>query len=396
MNSLRRSASVLGVVVALVAAAPLRPAEVAGVEPAIPTPDSGITAQRIFGDVRFVMRAQGSTKWLDMFVADRHLARFDNFDVSEVVASPDRSRFLVLSNSLKSSFAYALLDRKGHVEASSPHGGDLHYCNRTAWGMAEWVDVANPRASFTLQKNQFTTPATDFLMVTVRGCDGNTVIVARPPAPSLKATAPATNGASVSDGSPGSLFIGDAIRSLRGLGPYDGTVLTLIDGRRSEQGKATALSLPQGWNLPVVFEQRSCAGSGCKGSDLSLRGPDGSFQPFSTRLEGDFIALPASGRILACQGSSMPGEPRAPLLVDLDGNRLWLPAHPGALRICARTGSGDEVLLVYTVASSGQARSLARVVDARGVQIVEGLFERAGAVQFSVSGRQYSAAIPGP
>ena len=149
-----------------------------------------VLAQRHFGDLRFVIGAGRATRWLEMYSGETLLAAFRDFAVEEVVASPDGKYFLALSNSSDSALAFAVLDRKGHVVVSSQHGGELHYCRRTNWGIGEWVDAKAPRAMFQLEQNQLASPATAYLTVTVRGCDGKTVLLGRATPPDGKLPAP--------------------------------------------------------------------------------------------------------------------------------------------------------------------------------------------------------------
>jgi hypothetical protein len=364
---------------------------------------SPVTAERRFGDVRFVLGAGKSTNWLQMYVDGNHIAGFENFLADEVIASPDGRHFLALSNSSKSAYAFAILDRNGQIEASRPHGGDLHYCNRTAWGIGEWADTSKPQATFSMEKNELASPATSFLFATVRGCDGRTVVLSRPSPPSLKATprtAQTIGDASNNGQDRSAFFIGNAIQNLRDQDPnFAGRTLTLVDGRRLAAPTFTykTVTLPAEWSDGPVSERRSCIeAAACSVADLVVNRADGSTQVLATNVTGDFIALPGSHRIFACgYGASTRGR-NGPVVVDLQGNRTSLPAHSGPLRICARTGTGNEVLLVYTLADAGKAFTLARVYDAGGTLLAEGSFEKEGSVQFKVAGKPYSATVPGP
>lgn len=204
-------------------------------------------AQRRFGDLHFVMGAGRAMQWLEMYSGQTLLAALRDFAVEEIVASPDGKYFLALSNSSDSSLAFAVLDRKGHVVASSPHGGELRYCRRTNWGIGEWVDASSPQATFQMEKNQLASPATEFLTVAVRGCDGKTVLLGRIPPPDRRIPAPAKAADCASNAQPpaaadqgGAFFIGTTIACLRGLDPTFGArTLTLIDGRRAVRPPST-------------------------------------------------------------------------------------------------------------------------------------------------------------
>ncbi|MEO6081297.1 MAG: hypothetical protein ABIQ86_16225 [Steroidobacteraceae bacterium] len=373
--------------------------------------DRHVIAERKFADVRFVIGEGNAGRWLEMYVGGDYVGAFSEFAVDEIVAAPDGKHFLALSNTSKSSYAFAIIDRKGFIEASKPHGGDLHYCNRTSWGIGEWVDTSKPQATFSIQKNQMTTPASEYLQATVRGCDGKTVILARAPAPSLKAT-PANRRAEVSitgtaaadnNGTDrSSFFIGDTIKDLRDIDPTLARTLTLVDGRRSASTtfKHTALPLPANWTEAQVSERRSCNGTNSCSNyvDLVVNRPDGSLQVLATGMAGHFIALPAARRVFDCAESNGVVEPKNPVpaIVDLNGNTTSLPSHPGPLRFCSRTGTGDEVVMVYTMADAGTAYTLARVFDAGGALLTEKTFEKSGAVEFIVAGKKYSEEVPGP
>lgn len=206
-------------------------------------------ARRDFGELHFVMGAGRAMQWLEMYSGKTLLAAIRNFAAEEVVASPDGQYFLALSNSSDSSLAFAVLDRRGHVVVSSPHGSELHYCRRTNWGIGEWVDARAPQATFRMEKNQLALPAAEYLSVTVRGCDGKTVMLGRIPSPDAKPVdvygrklppVPATTECTSSitptaaaDGQGGSFFIGRTIACLRGLDTtYGERIRMLIDDRR--------------------------------------------------------------------------------------------------------------------------------------------------------------------
>lgn len=382
--------------------------------------DRAVSREYTFGDVRFVAGAGKAMPWLEMYVDGDFIGTFRDFDVTNVVASPDGQYFLAVSNAWKSALAFAILDRKGHMVASAAHGGDLHYCERTSWGIGEWVDASNPQATFSIRKNQMTTPATDFLSVTARGCDGKTVLLARP-LPPEKLVAPARQplvidantgvvitGTRIATAAGGqdrsSFFIGETIANLRGLDPTFGVrTLTLVDGRRvvrttPASGPTRALALPEAWTAAPVLERRNCPRTAqCGGNaDLLVERPDGSTQVIATGAIGDFVALPRAARIFDCAWDVSSGEPAYPSVIALNGDRISLPAHPGPVRVCARTGSGDEVLLVYGLAEAGRSHSLARVFDANGTLLAERNFEARGVLQFSVAGTPYTAVVPGP
>lgn len=363
-----------------------------------------IFAEYQFGDVRFVSGGGETTRWLEVYSRGNLVDSFRDFIVDDVIASSDQQHFVALSNSLKSSYAFLVLDRNGKVESSGTHGGDLHYCRSTAWGIGEWYDAKRPGATFSIEKNHLTSPATPFLYATVRGCDGRTVIVARP-----HSTPPNPGATAAEDGHAldrGSFFIGAAIANLRGLDPtFGGRTLTLFDGRRqarpAQSYKYTALSLPGSWSGAPLSIRQSCTetrtGQLCgESTDLVAHLADGSKRVLASELTGDFIALPRSQQILACMSTPSGSEPTRPVLVDLNTTRYWLPAHPGPLRICARTGTGSEVLLVYTMAEPGKAYALARVFDASGALLAEGRFEKPGKLEYTVAGKAFSEEVPGP
>lgn len=212
-------------------------------------------AQRSFGNVRFVMGAGSAETWLEMYSDGRLIAAFHGFSADEVVAAPDGEHFLALSNTLNSTMAYAVLDREGRIINSAPHGESLHYCARTNWGVNEWVDAESPEPTFRWQQDQ-AAPSRDFLAVSVRGCDGKTVLLGRSiPASEPRAPKPATvvvpadctpyignggsgaqtpaAGAAADDpGKAGFSFIGNTVACLRARDPnFGATTLTLSEER---------------------------------------------------------------------------------------------------------------------------------------------------------------------
>src|SRR5262245_55202661 len=81
--------------------------------------------ERTFGDVRIVVGAprppDGLPGWPVLYVGGERIADFRNLLAQEVYASPDRSYFLLLSNLGLSSYAVAVIDRKGQIRLSFPH-----------------------------------------------------------------------------------------------------------------------------------------------------------------------------------------------------------------------------------------------------------------------------------
>jgi hypothetical protein len=99
--------------------------------------------------------------------------------------------------------------------------------------------------------------------------------------------------------------------------------------------------------------------------------------------------------IFACESNAVMGT-KGPLLLALTGRTLALPPHSGDIRTCERVGTGEEVLVVYSVAVSGKPLSVARVFAASGQMLADRQFAAAGTLEFVVSGRTYRIAMPTP
>lgn len=221
-------------------------------------------AHRDFGDVRFVMGSGQAMKWLEMYVGGGLVAAFRDFDAQDVHASPDGNYFLAISNKAYSNFAYAVLDRGGHLLFSSPHKTQaLNYCGRGAANNWYWIDAAKPVASFEVKPVSWASSEQRYLKsVTVRGCDGRNVQLGeaaeprqvRMPGPGLRAgcdagevrapsPAPVVPATSSDQEGRSSFFIGNTIANLRGLDPCFGSrTLTLIEGRRVKSTPAVPRS----------------------------------------------------------------------------------------------------------------------------------------------------------
>jgi hypothetical protein len=99
----------------------------------------------------------------------------------EVLASPDRNYFVLLSNLGLSSYAIAVIDREGKIILSKKHDlASMHYCEKSVTNIRHWVDVKNPDVRFEITRDESTAPARAYLKsVSVRGCDGKDVVLTR-------------------------------------------------------------------------------------------------------------------------------------------------------------------------------------------------------------------------
>lgn len=136
----------------------------------------------------------------------------------------------------------------------------------------------------------------------------------------------------------------------------------------------------------------------------NLRGLDPSFPAWyqlalvdGRRLpEGTRIASSASSpeRVISCNFTLTA---RAPVLVDTMGGRTRLPSTPrGTLSACTKTGTGKEVLLVYSRMQADRPYSTARVFDTEGRLLAEAEFDQAGTLEFTIADQQYVAQVPAP
>jgi hypothetical protein len=220
--------------------------------------------QRQFGDVRFIMGSGQAMRWLEMYTDGNLVAAYRDFDAQDVHASPDGNYFLAISNKAGSSYAFAVLDRRGRIIFSSPHtGGTLRHCGRREQGNRYWVDAAKPAVRFETESIQWAANQQYLRAVTVRGCDGKDDLLGQAmqpqPAPLPRARALAltdgrrvvpTPNATAEGYSP--YFIGNTIANLRGLDPTFGArTLTLVDGRRTIRPKEEAEATPGAAPSPI-------------------------------------------------------------------------------------------------------------------------------------------------
>jgi hypothetical protein len=149
------------------------------------------------------------------------------------------------------------------------------------------------------------------------------------------------------------------------------------------------------WNATLIERERCTAKSGTCEVELLLQETNGAPRTLARGMVGEFLVLERSRQVFLCEGS-LALEPRGPVLVPLRGSMTLLGNHPGYLRGCGLTGTGEEVLLVYSLVRSGRPYNLVRILDAGGKQIVERRLDEAGDVEFTIAGKTFHANVPSP
>src|SRR5690606_26123928 len=117
-----------------------------------PSPDF----ERTFGEVKFAVgpftrsvHGALSPGWLRLHMDGKQVSEYPRLVAQEIIASPDRRYFVVLSNMGLSSYAIAVIDRQGTIILSRRHeAGALHYCRMSATNVREWVDLTAPGVRF--------------------------------------------------------------------------------------------------------------------------------------------------------------------------------------------------------------------------------------------------------
>jgi hypothetical protein len=156
--------------------------------------------------------------------------------------------------------------------------------------------------------------------------------------------------------------------------------------------RATAVA---SWNATLIERERCIAKSNACEVELLLQEANGVPRILARGMVGEFLVLERSQQVFLCAGTSVLGT-KGPVLVPLRGSMSLVGNHPGYLRGCGVTGTGEEVLLVYSLVKSGRPYNLVRILDSGGKLIVERRLDEAGDVDFSVAGRTFHAHIPTP
>lgn len=149
------------------------------------------------------------------------------------------------------------------------------------------------------------------------------------------------------------------------------------------------------WNATLIERERCTARSNTCEVELLLQETNGAPRTLATGMLGEFLVLERSRQVFLCEGTSSP-EMKGPVLIAVRGASTLLGNHPGYLRGCGVTGTGEEVLLVYSLVKSGRPYNLVRILDSSGKMIVERRLDGAGDVEFSVAGRTFHVNVPTP
>jgi hypothetical protein len=149
------------------------------------------------------------------------------------------------------------------------------------------------------------------------------------------------------------------------------------------------------WNAALIERERCVPESDACYMELLLKDARGTTRSLARGLAGDFIVLERARRVFSCEYNAI-SQTKAPILIMLSGSTVSLSDHPGFLRSCSATGSGEEVLLLYSMVEGGRPYNLVRLLDSSGKSILEKRLNDAGDVDFSVSGKTYHAHIPMP
>lgn len=112
-------------------------------------------------------------------------------------------------------------------------------------------------------------------------------------------------------------------------------------------------------------------------------------------LVGPFVPLQRAKKIFSCEANDAMNTV-GPVLVDLKGKKTKLPRHPGFLRDCITVGTGEELLLQYSLMDGSALYNLVRVIDASGRTLIEKRLSAEGDVEFTVSGKSHQVRIPAP
>lgn len=148
------------------------------------------------------------------------------------------------------------------------------------------------------------------------------------------------------------------------------------------------------WSMTLVETEHCRPESDICSIKLHAEGKNKIRHLIASNLVGPFIPLPKAKRVFSCEDNALM-ETDGPELIGIDGSMIALPAHPGYLRDCNTVGTGEELLLIYSLLDQ-TPYSLIRIIDSAGYLIVEKRMNSAGIIEFTVSNRRYQTHIPAP
>jgi len=149
------------------------------------------------------------------------------------------------------------------------------------------------------------------------------------------------------------------------------------------------------WNATLIERERCVAKSSTCEVELLIQEKNGVPRTLASGMVGEFLVLEGLHQVFLCEGTTTL-ETKGPVLIPIRGSMTLVGTHPGHLRGCSVTGSGEEILLVYSLVRSGRPYNLVRILDSGGKLIVERRLDEAGDIEFSISGRTFHAHVPTP
>jgi len=149
------------------------------------------------------------------------------------------------------------------------------------------------------------------------------------------------------------------------------------------------------WSATLIEREHCSRGRAVCEMELLLQDTNGAPRSLARGLAGEFLVLERSQQIFSCEDNRTV-ETKGPVLISRRGSVTLIGNHPGFLRGCGVTGTGEEVLMVYSLVKNGRPYNLVRIWDSGGRMLVERRLDEAGDIEFSVSGRTYHTHVPTP
>ncbi len=149
------------------------------------------------------------------------------------------------------------------------------------------------------------------------------------------------------------------------------------------------------WAVKFVTIEHCRPESDVCGTDLYLEDQGKVRRKLMSDMQGPLLLLLKSKKIFACESNAIM-ETKRPVLIGLAGKTVDLPIHPGYLRSCSIVGTGEEVMLNYSLVEAEQPYSVVRVVNSDGGVLVEKRFNSEGEVEFMILDQKHRANVPAP
>ncbi|QSX40563.1 hypothetical protein [Shewanella cyperi] len=170
-------------------------------------------------------------------------------------------------------------------------------------------------------------------------------------------------------------------------------IASTVNAQEAADPVTERTSIISEWALTLLEIERCLPESDVCGIELYIQGPKEKHQ-LGANLTGPFFPLLKAKKIFACENNDVM-ETKGPELIDLNGNQTLLQPHPGYLRDCSLVGTGEEVLMHYSLVDT-KPFNLIRIFSSNGEILLEKRMDSEGVVEFTLLGQSYQVLVPAP